>query len=258
MDNKDIHSAEQEWEIDLYDLFYLFRQKLINVILAFALGGVLVGAFTFFFITPKFEATAKLYIVSASNDSVVNLSDLQIGASLTADYKELVLSRPMLESVMQNIKPNVEDIEKLEKMITVSNPSNTRILSITATSTSPQEAKDIANEMARLAVDWLPEVMESNSPNIAEEAIIPEKKASPSYIKNTIIGAFAFAILYYGWVVLQYLNNDTIRSEEEMEKYFGIIPLAAIPEENITDLADDGEDSAFNRITRHFDRKGER
>ncbi len=258
MDNKEIRSSEQEWEIDLYDLFYLFRQNLLKVILTFVLGGVLTGIFTFLFITPKFEATAKLYVVSASNDSVVNLADLQIGASLTADYKELVLSRPMLESVMQNINPDVEDIEHLEKMITVANPSNTRILSITATSTNPQEACDIANEMARLAVDWLPEVMESNAPNIAEEAIVPEKKSSPSYSMNTIVGAMAFAMVYCGWIVLQYLHNDTIRSEEDMEKYFGIIPLAAIPEENITDLAEEKEDSAFDKITRRFDRKGNR
>ena len=76
-------------EIDLLELFYLFRQKLLWILAALVIGGLGVGAFTYFFITPTYEATAKLYIVSASNDSVVNLSDLQIGTSLTADYQEL-------------------------------------------------------------------------------------------------------------------------------------------------------------------------
>lgn len=234
MEKTERHGAEQELEIDLRDLFYLFRQKLLGVLLAMLAGGLLVGGVTYLFIPPKYEATAKLYIVSASNDSVVNLTDLQIGASLTADYEELVLSRPMLESVIQNLSLPVEDTEELKEMLDISNPGDTRILNITATSTEPEEAALIANEMARLAVNWLPEIMESNTPNIAEEAIVPIEKASPSYILNTLIGALAFATLYYGFVVIQYVYDDTVRSEEELERYFGIVPLTSIPEENLT------------------------
>ena len=231
MDNTERQVIEGDLEINLYDLFYLFRQKLTGIVAATVLGGLLMGLFTFFFIAPKYEATAKLYIVSASNDSVVNLTDLQIGASLTADYEELVLSRPMLESVIHNLDLDVESVGELESMITISNPGDTRILNITATSEDPKEAEQIANEMARLAVDWLPAIMESNTPNIAEEAVVPEKKASPSYLLNTLIGAVAFMALYFGLEVLKFVHDDTVRSAEEFERYFGIVPLAAIPEE---------------------------
>ena len=233
MDKTEHQVIGGELEIDLYDLFYLFQQKLIGIVASTVLGGLLVGLFTFFFIPPKYEATAKLYIVSASNDSVVNLTDLQIGASLTKDYEELVLSRPMLESVIANLQLDVEDIEELKGMIIISNPGDTRILNITATSEDPKQAEEIANEMARLAVDWLPAIMESNTPNIAEEAVVPEKKASPSYLLNTLIGAAAFMTLYFGVEVLRFIYDDTVRSAEEFERYFGIVPLAAIPEEAV-------------------------
>ena len=250
MDKTEQNLVEQDLNIDLTDLVYLFRQKIIRIILALVLGGVFAGSFTFLFIPPKYEATAKLYIVSASNDSVVDLTDLQIGASLTADYEELVLSRPMLESVIENLSLDVEDTEELEKMIAVSNPGDTRILNITATSTNPLEAERIANEMARLAVDWLPEVMESNTPNIAEEAIVPDKKASPSYVLNTLLGALVVAVVYYGIILLRYVHDDTIRSESEMERYFGITPLAAIPEE--AELHAQVKKSGNSRSGRHL------
>ncbi len=237
MDNTELHGAEQDWEINLMDLFYLFRQKLVGILLALILGGLAVGGGTFLLIDPTYEATAKLYIVSASNDSVVNLTDLQIGASLTADYEELVLSRPMLESVIENLELEVEDVEELEEMIEISNPADTRILNITATSTDPEEAERIANEIAALAIDWLPEIMESNTPNIAEEAVIPDKKAGPSYLLSTMAGAVVFAALYYGIAVLRYVNDDTVRTEEELERYFGLTPLAVIPEEEELDAA---------------------
>lgn len=229
----EIQRTDAELEVDLYGIFYLFRQKLVGIIAALILGGLAVGLFTFFFVPPKYEATAKLYIVSASNDSVVNLSDLQIGASLTADYEELLLSRPMLESVIQNLNLDVENAAGLKSMIAISNPGDTRILEITVTSTDPKEAEQIANEMARLALDWLPEIMESNTPNIAEEAIVPQEKASPSYVTNTLVGAMVLAVIYFGVEVVRFLHNDTIRSEEEFERYFGIVPLASIPEEKV-------------------------
>ena len=87
--------------------------------------------------------------------------------------------------------------------------------------------------MARLAVTWLPETMESNEPNISEAAIVPEKKAAPSYTKNTVIGAVICAVLCYGFFVVRYLMDDSIRTSDELEKYFGLAPLTSIPEEKL-------------------------
>ncbi len=236
MNENEIRRREdEEIEIDLYDLLYLFRSKIVFLILAAVLGGALVFAATWFLVTPKYEATASLYIVSASNDSVVNLTDLQIGTNLTADYEELVLSRPMLESVIANLELERYEIDTdaLAKMLTITNPAGTRILKITATSTIPQQAMDIANEMAEMAVTWLPEIMESNDPNISEDAVLPTKIASPSYVLNAAIGAMAAVLIYAAVVVLRYVQDDTIRTGEQMEKYFGITPLAQVPEEKV-------------------------
>ena len=236
--------VDEELGIDLYDLFYLFRQKLPGILICMVLGGALVGMFTYFFIAPKYEATAKLYIVSSSSDSVVNLTDLQIGTSLTADYEELVLSRPMLESVIENLGLD-ENVDGLKKMLKISNPNSTRILNITATSTDPREARDIANEMARLAVDWLPEMMKSNTPSVPENAVLPERKASPSYVVNTLVGALACTAVYYGIAVLRYVHDDSVRTAEDLEKYFGVAPLTTIPEEK--DVHDHANDKPAKR-----------
>jgi len=238
MNEKEIQRREdEEIEIDLYDLLYLFRSKLAFLILAAVLGGIVVFAATWFLVTPTYEATASIYVVSASNDSVVNLTDLQIGTSLTADYEELVMSRPMLESVIANLElERYEiDVEDLAGMITITNPTGTRILKITASSSIPQQAMDIANEMAEMAITWLPEIMESNAPNVSEEAVLPEKIASPSYVLNTMVGAMAALMLYAAVLVLRYVQDDTIRTGEQMEKYFGLTPLAQVPEEKLED-----------------------
>lgn len=234
--------AEEEITIDLAELFYLFRKKLKYIVLATLLGGILAGCVTYFFITPKYTATARIYIVSASNDSVVNLSDLQIGTNLTADYKELILVRPMLESVIQNLRLQDMDVRSLKKMVSISNASGSRVLNITITSPDPRQAADIANELAYLSTKWLPTIMECNEPNIAEDAIVPDHRASPSYSRNVTIGALLAAALYMGLCVVRHLYNDTITTAEQMERFFGIVPLTSIPEER--EASDDKEEVA--------------
>ena len=88
--------TNDEVEIDLVDLAYHLLDKWRYLLVSFLVGAVLFGAYSYFLITPTYESTAKLYVVSASDDSVVNLSDLNLGTSLTADYEQLMLSYPVL------------------------------------------------------------------------------------------------------------------------------------------------------------------
>ena len=198
------------------------------------LGGAVTFIFTYFFITPQYQATAKIYVVSASNSSIVNLSDLQLGAQLTADYQELLLSRPLLEDVIESLSLDVsaEHWKDFIDTIIIESPEDTRILSITVENPDPQLAADIANEIARQAVIFLPRIMESPTPNIYEEAIAPMQKSSPSYSRNTLVGALVIAMIYCSVLVIKFLMNDTFVTPDDISKYFGVQPLAVIPEEN--------------------------
>lgn len=229
IDNQNVMTDTAE-EFDLLEILLLFRQKLKYIILFAVLGGALAGCYSRFFITPTYMATAKIYMVSASRDSVVNLSDLQLGSNLASDYKELILSRPMLESVVQNLNLSVSPAA-LRRSMSIVNTESSRILSIRAVSPNPQLSANIANEFAHQAVSWLPEVMDTNAPNIAEEAIPPTSKYAPNNTRNAMLGAVVCAVAYFAFCVIRYLLDDTIKSAEDMERYFGIMPLASIPEE---------------------------
>jgi len=228
-ENKKPMLDEQEG-IDLLEIALLFRQKLKFIILFFVLGAVLAGCYSKFFITPTYTATSKIYMVSASRDSVVNLSDLQLGSNLAYDYKELILSRPMLESVVQNLNLSVTPAS-LRKHTSIITSESSRILSINVTSPNPQLSANIANEFAHQAVSWLPSVMEHNAPHIAEDVIAPTQKSAPYNTRNALLGGLICAVVYFAICVIRYLLDDTVKSADDMERYFGIMPLASIPEE---------------------------
>ena len=218
-----------EETIDLVEVFYLLLDNIWKIIVCMLVCGLLALGYTKFFIKPTYLATSKIYVVSASNNSVINLSDLQVGSQLTSDYQELLVARPVLQDVIKNLNLDM-DYKELEKTISITNTSGTRILNINVTTKNAQTSADIANELAKQATVYLPEVMETESPNIVESAIAPTKKDAPSYAKNTLLGVLIGAVLMCGYLIVKYVANDTVVTAEDVEKYFGTMPLGSIPE----------------------------
>lgn len=223
-----LKSADME-EIDLLDLLSFYMSRLPLLIAAILAGGIIAGAFTHYFIPVKYTAVSRMYMISASSDSVVNLSDLNIGASLSNDYVELMKSRPVLEDVIDKLDLDYT-YEQLAKMISLSVVSNTRIVRISATSTDPEEAMNIANQMAVTSRTQLPKVMDAPSPSIAESAVLPQHKSSPSMTKNVLLGAMLLLFAVLGILTVLYLLDDTLKTADDIESEFGVMPLTVIPE----------------------------
>lgn len=222
-------NTKDEDTIDLVDLFMTLVDKWHIILLCLLAGAVLVNAFAFFGIKPTYTSTAKMYIVSASDNSVVNLSDLNIGQSLTSDYEVLMKSYPVLDQVIEELNLDMTTKE-LANLITINTPANTRILEVTCTYTDRELARDIANAMVEVSIDYLPKTMSTDEPNVAQVARLAEKKTGPSYGKFTIIGALLGAILACAFFIVRYLMDDVVRTSDDLERYFGVTPLAVVPD----------------------------
>ena len=115
MENQPHSQAAAAWQpgrpaedgVDLVEIFYLLWGQGRQILACLAAGALLALCATRLLVTPLYQAVSSIYIVSASNNSVVNLSDLQIGSQLTADYQELMRSRPLLEDVIRRDRKSV-------------------------------------------------------------------------------------------------------------------------------------------------------
>ena len=232
---RNIQPLDDVQEIDLIDLFGYYMSRLWLLIAAVVIGAVIAGAYTHYMIPDRFTAVSRMYMISASSSSVVDLSDLNIGASLSNDYVELMESRPIIEDVITELGLEYT-YEQVLNMIKLDVVTNTRIIKISATSTDPEEAMNIANQMARIAKIRLPKIMDAPSPSIAEEAVLPTQKSSPSLSRNVMMGSLVLLFLVLAFLTIQYLMDDTIQTSEDVEKEFGILPMTVIPEGTIEGL----------------------
>ena len=217
---------DDEIEIDLRELFLALKKKIVWILLTAIVFAGASGLITKFAMTPIYSSTAQLYVVSKGGLS--QLTDLTMGTQLTQDYMVIVKTRPVLEQVIADLKLDM-DYKELEKKITVENPSDTRIMQITITDKDAALAQSITQDLAEVTAKTVAEKMDVKSPTIIEKAYKADKPDSPSLKKNVLIGAVLGFILMAAAIVIQYLMNDTILKEEDIEKYLGISTLAIIP-----------------------------
>lgn len=220
-------AESKEMEIDLLELFYHILDHWKLVVICFLVGALLMGGYTHFMVTPLYEATAKMYVLSSS-DSVVNLSDLQLGTYLASDYQEVFETHEVTDKVISQLGLSYTKKELLE-MLQISNPSGTRILHITVTSPDPAEAAAIANEYFEVASQYVADVMITDKPTMLSSAQVPVNPVSPSMVKNVALGAMLGIVLACGYLVVRFLMDDKVKSAEDITKLTGLPILAEVP-----------------------------
>lgn len=223
----------EEVEIDLVELFgFLLHWIWLIIICGIAAGlvGFLVSAFL---LTPKYQSTTGIYVMSRQNGDTLSYSDTQLATQLTKDYEELIVSRTVLESVIAE-ESLPDNYETLKKRVAVENTSDTRIIYITVTDTNPAKSRSIANAIREAAAQHIMSVTEVQAVNTVDEANLPTEPSDPSVRKWTAIGAALGMLLCAMILVVRFLLDDTIKTSEDVEKYLGWSTLALIPtiEEN--------------------------
>ena len=222
---------EDAIEIDVVELLFALRKKLWMIILAAMIGCLGAGIYSKVILSPVYTSTSMVYVLSKET-TLTSLADLQIGSQLTKDYSVMITSRPVLEAVIEKQKLSLS-YNQLKSMIRVSNPADTRILNMSVSDTDPVTAKAIVDAVAKASSDYIGDIMEMIPPKIIENGVVPDNPTSPNIKKNAALGGLALSVAVCGFITLQVIMNDTIRSEEDVSRYLGISVLAVIPENNI-------------------------
>lgn len=217
-----------EMEIDLIEILYALKKRALIILAALLAGALIAGVYTKLMITPLYSATSTVLVISKET-TLTSIADLQFGSQLTKDYSMLITSRSVLEEVLDNLGLDM-GYGALKGNVSINNPDETRILQITVTNPDPQLAKELADELASVSSEYIGDKMEVVPPKIIEEAEMPAAQTSPSMSRNVMLGALAGLALAAGVVILMTVMNDSIRSEDDIERYLNIPTLASIPD----------------------------
>lgn len=226
--------SKEEIEIDLKELSYTLLKHIWIIVFSGLICALCAGIVIKIVIKPNYTSTTKLYVINRQNtEKATTYTDLQTGSQLTKDYKILVTSRPVTEQIISELELDMTH-EEFVSAISVDIPTDTRILEITVKNKDPYIAKQLADAIGKVSAERMVSIMEMEKANIVEPGNIPVTSTRPSLLKSLIIGGLLGAVLASVVILIIYMLDDSIKSNDDIEKYLGVSTLAAIPfEENI-------------------------
>lgn len=215
--------------IDLGEIVLLLFNKLWLILLTGVTVGLIFATISQFLITPTYESTTKIYVLNKADSSYLTTSDMSVSSSLIQDYTEIVKSRTVTESVISQLDLDLTYEEFLGKIQVRAESADTRILAITVVDEDPYVASIIANTVREVASNHISDVMDTVSIEVVDQANIPDKKAGPNIVLNGILGAGLGIALSLIIILIVSVLNDTIQTQEDVEKYLGLSVLGTIP-----------------------------
>ena len=223
----------QTVEIDVLSLVKtLWRRKFLIVVTAFAMAIVALG-YSAFIIKPTYTSSTRIYVVNRQpgDNSTLTNQDLQAGSYLVKDYKEIILSQDVLDKVISDLKLNMQP-SALAKKITVTVPTDTRIVSIAVSDGDAKEAARIANSLRQVAAEKIIAVTKVADVTTLEEAEIPNVPSSPNIRRNTLIGFLAGGVFVSVVILVVEVLDDRVKKPEDVEEALGITLLGVVPNMN--------------------------
>ncbi|HEM4343219.1 TPA: capsular biosynthesis protein CpsC [Streptococcus suis] len=224
MNNQEVNAIE----IDVLFLLKTIWRKRFLILLTAVLTAGLAFVYSSFLVTPQYDSTTRIYVVSQNVEAGAGLTnqELQAGTYLAKDYREIILSQDVLTQVATEL--NLK--ESLKEKISVSIPVDTRIVSISVRDADPNEAARIANSLRTFAVQKVVEVTKVSNVTTLEEAVPAEEPTTPNTKRNILLGLLAGGILATGLVLVMEVLDDRVKRPQDIEEVMGLTLLGIVPD----------------------------
>ena len=225
----DYESDLNEETIDLNELFRtIFKhiKLIVFLCLLFTCGGFF-G--TKLLIAPTYTASTSIYLTPQISDSgSLDYNSQMANSKLVTNAVNLLTQNNIMSEVAKDV--GLESAEKVKDVVSVTNESNTEIITISATTTDPKLSKDIANDTVSTFVRTMQKNLNVSNIEVVDKAKLSYVPSGPNVKKNTMIAGVIGLVIGVSYASLKFLLDNRLRTKEEAEKYLGIPVFCEIPE----------------------------
>lgn len=220
-------------EIDLKELFEVFWNKKI-IILLVTLIFVFVGLiYSLTMVEPKYKTATTLLLAqtNASDNASASITttEVTLNQKLVSTYSGLIKSDRIIRKVLKNLNMSMDE-EELRKSVSVNAKEDTEIIQITVTGENPDTIVRITNEMAKVFIETIEEFYHIENVYVVDEAKLPEEPYNINHLKDIAIFAFIGFALSCAYVLVANMLDTTIKDADTIERQIGLPVLVSIPE----------------------------
>lgn len=212
-------------ELTLKMIVKALVKRLKWLILIPLLAVLVTGIVNWYMIKPSYTAKTTMYVLQRQNENSLNTTDLNTGAMLIADYRELASSNRVMDAVIDDTGLNV----RKDFSVSVAAASNTRLVVISVTGKDATEAAVVANSIAEKLSEAIFDVMRVENISVVDPATAPHSPSAPSKMRNVALAGFLGVALTVMVVLIIEMTDTKIKTDEDVLEILKLPVLAKIP-----------------------------
>jgi capsular polysaccharide biosynthesis protein len=221
-----------EETISLKELFETIRKRLWMIIAITTVAVLVAAIISYFFLTPMYQSSTQVLVNQEKSDTAsYNYTDIRTNVEIINTYSVIITSPAILDKVSEEIDGE-RTPSQIKSAITVRSEGNSQVFSITVIDQDPALAVEIANTTANIFKKDIKNLMSVDNVSVLAQAKLSENPSpvNPNPVLNMAIALVVGLMAGVGLAfLLEYLDN-TIKTEQDIEKLLGLPVLGAIAE----------------------------
>ncbi|ANR67273.1 Wzz/FepE/Etk N-terminal domain-containing protein [Staphylococcus equorum] len=216
-----------ESTIDLSKMLQIIRKNLKLLIILPIICLLISAIVTFFFLDSKYQASTQVLVNQKESDSQMMAQEVQSNIQLVNTYAEIVKSPRIIDKVSKELDGKYSS-DEISKILTVSNEADSQVLNIDIETKSGSDSEKIANKIAQVFSEEVPDIMSVDNVSILSEADNTSKQVAPKTLVNLVMGLVIGLILTLLIIFIKELLDKRIKSEEDVANELDIPVLGSI------------------------------
>jgi capsular polysaccharide biosynthesis protein len=217
-------------------LLNIFRRRMwVILLVAILFTGLVVG---YTFLRPPVYQASSTILIGQGKGILEVPADAQNIVMLTPTLAETITSRSIAEEVVEDLKLQDTSPKRVAKNTYAENITNTQLIEITYSDTSPKRAQRVAQTIGFVFVKRFNEETPRNpsfesssslSAEVWDKAIMPTEPSNRDLVRNGVLALLIGSLLGAGLAFLLEYLDDRVRSLEELKRICGVPAVGIIP-----------------------------
>ncbi|MFH4903280.1 Wzz/FepE/Etk N-terminal domain-containing protein [Staphylococcus cohnii] len=220
-----------ESTLDLTKILRILKNNLKLLIILPLICLLISAIITMFFLDEEFQSSTQVLVNQKESDSQMMAQEVQSNIQLVNTYSEIVKSPRILDKASKELDRKYSTSE-LSSMLTVTNQAESQLLNIDVVSKSGKDSEVVANKIAEVFSDEVPNIMNVDNVSILSTADDTTKQVAPKTMINLVMGVIIGLIIALIIIFIKEMFDKRIKSETDVENELELPVLGSIQKFN--------------------------
>lgn len=205
----------------------IIRKRIWIIVIIPILFSIVSGLLNYFYFKPVYEARVSL-IVGLNENSKIKPSEINLYQSIINTFIQIGQSSAVAEKAAQKLNDGTS-VGQLQGNLSIESQGGTQILIMHFRSNNPKDAVKNVQALAQAFIEEGNIMLTDGKAQIIDTAKTPGSPISPKKRRNIMLAFAAGLIIAIGIAFFMEILDNTIKDEEDVEKYLGIPVVGIIP-----------------------------